>query len=315
MTDRVLPNDEQLLSLIDLGFEHLCATRVGAFIDAPTIMRGVDEVTKPARIARLQTRFIIPGRDRALATMRASGVLLGAWLPEDAKAKIEEALLEPKPVPKAIIDDVMTSEKIRDDVRALLNDTISGFVQKAANVGDAATGGVGAVLGKSPLGGFAAAAKNLAGGLGEGFQKQLQSRVRDFVDGSVAAVQQKIGEKLASEDTAKAIGVRAKVGFRSALERSEADIAKLIEQGDVARYDALVPGIVAHNAARAALRDAVVAEIAVVLAELDTQTIGEILDELGLRALVHETLRTRSLPIAKAFVATPGFASFWNAFG
>lgn len=315
MSDRALPNDAQLAELIDLGIDHLYATRLSAFLDVPTIMKGVDEVVKPDVIARLQTRFLVPGRARVLAAMRASSVTLGDWLPDDAKAKIEEALAEPKPIPQAIIDEVVNSEKIRDDVRALLTDTISGFVQKAANVGDAATGGVGSVLGKSPLGGFAAAGKNLLGGLGEGIQKQLQGRVREFVDGSVAAVQQKIGDKLASEETAKAMGQRAKLGFRRALTRTEADVEKLVQQGTPERFDPLVPGIVAHNAARAALRDAVTSELTAVLAELETQTIGELLADAGLAALVRETLRTRGLPIAKTFVATPGFAKVWATLG
>lgn len=311
MTDRTLPNDEQLKAVIELGFEHLCAQRIGAFLDPDVILLGVDEVVKPERIAKLQARFIIPGRKRTLDALRASEIKLGAWIPEDAQKQIEDALAEPKPVPQDIIDDITSSEKIRDDVRALLNDTLSGFVQKAANVGDAATGGM---LGKSPLGGFAAAGKNLLGGLGEGIQKQLQGRVRDFVDGSVAAVQQKIGEKLASEETAKAMGARAKVGFRRALERTESDVAKLVEQGTPERFDAVVPSIVAHNAARVALRDAVRAELAAVLAELEKQTIGEVLDDLGLRALVKKTLTERGLVIARTFIATPGFAEVWKTF-
>jgi hypothetical protein len=311
MTERTLPNEEQLKAVIELGFDHLCAQRISAFLDPETILRGVDEVVKPARIAKLQARFIIPGRKRTLDALRASEITLGAWIPDDARAEIEAALGEPKPVPQDIIDDIVTSEKIRDDVRALLNDTISGFVSKAASVSDAATGGM---LGKSPLGGFAAAGKNLLGGLGEGIQKQLQGRVRDFVDGSVAAVQQKIGDKLASEETAKAMGARAKLGFTRALTRTEADVAKLVEQGTPERFDGVAPSIVAHNAARPALREAVRAELAAVLAELEKQTIGEALRELGLYDLVKQTLTERGLVIAKGFVETPGFGAVWKTF-
>ena len=50
--------------------------------------------------------------------------------------------------------------------------------------------------------------------------------------------------------------------------------------------DAMVPALVAHNLARAEVRAALREEVAAAVAELSTQTVGELLDELGLRAAV-----------------------------
>jgi hypothetical protein len=48
-------------------------------------------------------------------------------------------------------------------------------------------------------------------------------------------------------------------------------------------------------------------EIAAAVAELSKQTIGELLDELGLRALVKEASRAHLLPLARDFMASQHF--------
>ncbi len=45
------------------------------------------------------------------------------------------------------------------------------------------------------------------------------------------------------------------------------------------------------------------------VAQLSAQTMGELLDELGLRALVGEAVRAHGVPLARAFVNSPQFAS------
>ena len=45
------------------------------------------------------------------------------------------------------------------------------------------------------------------------------------------------------------------------------------------------------------------------VAELSAQTIGELLDELGLRAAAGEAVRAHGLPLARAFVGSPEFST------
>jgi hypothetical protein len=70
-----------------------------------------------------------------------------------------------------------------------------------------------------------------------------------------------------------------------------------------------LPSVVAHNLARAEVRAALREELAAAVAELTQQTVGELLDELGLRALAREAMRAQGLPLARAFVASPAFAA------
>jgi hypothetical protein len=207
----------------------------------------------------------------------------------------------------------VASERVRDEVKSMLHDTLTGFVSKAtAGLGEATPQAVGGAIGRLTKN-FAAAGKGLLGGLGDTIQKQLQERVRDFVDGSVSAIQRRIADKLTSDETSAQMGKRRKDAFLKALAWDEAKIARWLEKQQDDRVDAMIPAIVQHNAARVELREAVKGEVAAVLAELETQTLGELLDELGLRAWAREGSARAGVPVLRGFFATEGFGAWWQA--
>src|SRR5256885_1084089 len=88
---------------------------------------------------------------------------------------------------------------------------------------------------------------------------------------------------LVSEETARLLGKRRRALFLDVLKRRESEAARLLERLPWMAIDALVPSLVTHNLARPELRAAVGEELGAVLAELSKQTIGELLDDLGLR--------------------------------
>jgi hypothetical protein len=157
----------------------------------------------------------------------------------------------------------------------------------------------------------AAAGKGLLGGIGGEIQKQLQDRVRDVVDGSMAMVQARIADRLASDETARTLGAARRRAFLGLLEMTEADAAKSVRRTPFDKLDSLVPKVIAHNLARAEVREVVRDEIRAVVAELARQTVGELLDEAGLRDAARAALHAHGLPIARALAQTPGFQAFW----
>ncbi|MEI8258360.1 MAG: hypothetical protein WCJ30_22010, partial [Deltaproteobacteria bacterium] len=153
----------------------------------------------------------------------------------------------------------------------------------------------------------------LFGGIGEGIQQQLQDRVRDFVDSSVTTVQKRIADRIASEEVARSLGQHRRKAFLGLLEKTEADAAKTVMRAPNDKIDAMIPAIVAHNLARPAVREAIEAEARAALEELSKQTVGELLDEIGLRNVARESLHAHGLPLARAFVATAGFDAWWTS--
>jgi hypothetical protein len=312
-------DDAALAKLIDLSFDFVCSRRVGELVDPERVLAGVDALATEARAEAYHRRITVPMRQRLVERAKASTVQLGAWLPEPARDRIAELLGRPEPIPQKWIDQAVASEAVRDQIRDSLRDSISSFIKNAgASLGGGGGGGGGAggaLMGAFGLGAraFGAAGKAVLGGFGEELQKQLQDKVKDFVDGAVGGVQDRIAKKLADPKTAEEIGKRRRKGFLKTLERTESDAAKLFSRAPHAEIDALTPSIVAHNLARAEIRDVIRAEVVAVVAELSTQTIGELLDEAGLRELVRQALHAQVLPLAKEAAQTPEFQAWWGS--
>ena len=302
-------DDLALTRFLDAAFAFVCQRRVAEFVDVDRLLAAVDVAAEPSRVARLVARFAAPARVRLLERLRASSLPLGVWLPDPVRDALFALLGQPAPIPRALVDKVVADEHVRDSARAMLQEALSSFIHKAFSV----TPGGRGLRGMIGLG--ARAAGGLFGGIGGEIQRHLEERVRDFVDGGVTMLQQRVAQKLTSEDTARLLGKRRRAIFRDILLHPESEIARFVRKTPWDALEAMVPAIVAHNLARAELRAALRAEITAVVGELSTQTIGELLDDLGLRAQVAEAVRTQGLPLARAFVGSPEFASLMGGSG
>jgi hypothetical protein len=308
-------SDAALASLLDLAFDHLCSRKIGELVDLDRAVAHVDAALEPARVAEIQRRLVRPARDRLLALAKQSSLEVEVWLPDDVRALIADALGEPAPLPPKLVDELVGSEKVRDEVRAMLSDTLQSFIKKATGGGDEKDASPAASVGRAFGFGarvMASAGRGLLGGLGDQLERTLQEKVRDFVDASVAAVQQRIAKKLTSEDTAKALGKRRKQAFLTFMGKTEQEVAGYVEKAPQDLIDGLVPILIAHNMQRKELRDAVRTEIAAAFEELGDDTVGELLERTGQKALAREVLHAQVAPVVRAFVASPAFAA-WRA--
>lgn len=304
-------DDAALAQLLDLGFNFLCTRKLNELVDPDRVLSAIDTTHNEARIAELQTRIGAPLRTRLIDRAKKSTLLVGAWLPDKARDELAELLGKPAPIPQKMIDEAVASEGVRDQIREALRDSISSFIK---GVGGGGAGG-GAIRGALGFGAraFGAAGKAMLGGLGDELQKQMQDRVKDFVDGAVEGVQDRIAKRLADPKTAQDLGKRRRKAFLKFLETPESKVAEAAEKGPHATIDALVPSIVMHNIQREELRDAIKSEVAAVVAELSTETIGELLDRAGARAVARDALHAHVLPMMRDVVATPDFKAWWTA--
>lgn len=307
-------SDDALRELLDLGFDHACQRPLSDFVDPARVLAALDASCDVAKVERWQTRVWKPLRERLIDRAQASTLTLGAWLPDEATTAIAEMLAAPAPIPRKVIDELVASEQVRDNIRTTLQDSLTNFIQRATAPAGASGAGAGGGI-RDALGWgarkVAAAGRGILSGMSEELQRQLQDRVRDFVDGSVAVVQSRIAEKLASEDTARALGRRRRKAFLSVLRRTEAEVARGARRAPHDRIDPLVPKVVAHNLAREEVRAAIRDEVAAVLAELSTQPLGALLDEAGLREAARGALHAHGLAFARALVAGDAFGQWW----
>ncbi len=302
-------DDAQLTRFFDLAFDFACERKVSDLVDTARVLAAIDAGAQPTRVTRFLERFVQPARQRLIARAKSSQLELSVWLPEATRDVLAAFLGRPAPIPRKLIDEVVASERVRESVRAMMQESISSVIEKAFAATPGGGKGLRGVIGFGARA-AGAASRGLFGGLGDELQRQLEDRLRDFVDGGVQLVQTRLAQKLASEDTARSLGARGKAAFLQLLQQTEAAAGKFFEQGPYALLDGLWPVVVAHNLQRAEVRAALTAEIEATLAELSTQPVGALLDELGVRELVRATLHERAVPLARAFVASPQFAAW-----
>jgi len=294
-------DDAALTRFLDAAFAFACQRRVAELVDVDRLLAALDTAAEPSRVARLVARLGAPARARVLERLRASSLPLGVWLPDPVRDAILAMLAQPAPIPRALVDKVVADEHVRDSARAMLQEALSSFIHKAFSV----TPGGRGLRGVIGLG--ARAAGGLFGGIGEEIQRQLEERVRDFVDGGVAMLQKRVAQQLTSADTARLLGKRRRAMFLELLGQPESLLPKLVKKTPWDALDAMVPALVAHNLARAELRAAVREELAAVVSELSTQTIGELVDELGLRAALAESVRAHGVLLVREFMKSAEF--------
>ncbi len=304
-----LPDDAALSAFLDIAFDFACERRANELIDPARILPALDAAATAERISRFHTRFVAPSRLRLIERASKSTEKLGAWIPDDVRDAIATMLGAPVRIPRRAIDNAVASEQVRDGVKNTMQETLTSFLKGS---GGGAVGGLGAAMGMGARA-FGSMTKGLLGGIGEGLQQQLQDRVSSFVDASVSTVQKRIADRIASDEVSRTLGQRRRKMFLGLLDKTDADAAKTMMRVPYADIDPMLPKIAVHNIARAAVREAIEAEVRAALTELSTQTIGELLDEMGLRDQARASLHAHGLPLARAFAATPGFESWWSA--
>ncbi len=288
---------DDLEKLIDGAFDFLCERRVDELVDVERVLAALDAVSAPPRVASLIERLVAPARQRFFDRLKVSDLVLEAWLPETVKDALTQLLGTPVRIPRPLIDRAVADERVRDQVRQTMHDALSSAVKKGFEV---APGGRGL---KGIVGLAGAAGRGLFGGLAQ----DLEDRLRTMVDLGVTAMQQRVAQTLASDDTARTLGQRRQRAFLQLLATPERDAEKILAQGPHAILDALVAPVAAHNLARQPFRDVLQEEIGLALRELSQQPIGQWLDELGLRALMKDAALQHALPLLRAFVQSPHF--------
>ncbi|CAM4125483.1 hypothetical protein [Corallococcus exiguus] len=299
-------DDSSLLELLDLTFDALCASRVSDWVDPDRVLAAVDLALTPERVKGWHARLVAPVRTRLLTRAAKSRIKLEAWLPAEASASLSALLGQPVHLPRKAIDEMVASEQVRETVRTTLQETLSALVSKV--LAGAPVAGVSGLRDALSWGARAAASagKGILGGLGG----SLQDRVREVIDGSMALVQRRIAERLASEETARALGARRQKVFLSTLEKTEAEAAQVLSRFPHEHLDSLVPQVIAHNLARPEVREGLKAELHAVLEDLSRHTVGELLDQAGLRDATRQWLHAHGLPFARTLAHSAPFIAW-----
>jgi hypothetical protein len=300
--------DGPLASLVQMGLDHVLSRRVSELVERQALLTVILKAAGgPALEATLQ-RHIKPGIERALASAKAHDERFGVWLPESVQLSVSSLLGEPMSLDA---DEVRTAVK-GDAIRQMLSTVVQEAITRFMKSGELPGGGGGGVVGLFGKGAgmLRDAGKGLLGSFGDELERQVQKRIRDVLDLSMAPLQDRLVEWLLSPDTAKALGRGRARMFRDFQKRRT---APAISQLPIDQLLTLVPPIVRHNLARPELQAAVLAEIDAWLAQEGNKTVRELLEEAGILDEIKADLGKRALEQAQGLVQTDGFAAWLHA--
>jgi hypothetical protein len=287
-------SDEELTRLVDGAFEFLCERRISELVDVERVLAVLD--AGAPRLPSLISRFWAPARTRIMRRLAESDRLLGVWLPEPVQEALAQMLGLPMRIPKKWIDRAVTDERVRVEVRQTMQEALSGALQKGFSV---APGGRGL---RGVIGLAGAAGRGLFGGIGEEIQRQIEERLKDLVDTGVSLLQHRVAQKLASDETSRQLGRRRRRMFLDAMKTPEKELERSLSRAPHEALDGMAPVVAQHNLGRTEFRQALGEEIAAAVEELSKQTIGEFLDEMGVRQLIKEGARVHLVPLLREFL-------------
>lgn len=243
----------------------------------------------PDGVAWIYRAVVRPTLDRLWADVEATTDPLGRWMAEPWRAALVTWLAAPKPVPKAIVEELATNALIGRELRGLLRGAVAAYAERAraATPLRDAFGRGARVLG---------AARGLLGGLGEEVRKQIQTRLEEFVEDSVDLLQERAARRLLDPEVARDLGREGATRFGVLLDQSESSIAKAVAAAVTAApsLPTLVEPAIPAAAVHAARHPRWSARWRIVMESwhgVRDETAGHILDRLGLRSAAESVLR------------------------
>jgi hypothetical protein len=245
---------------------------------------------------------------------------LRTWFPSEVDAPLRQMLSRPWSPDRALVSRIIDQEAVRTLVRDVLRDALIRFSKRlrsdrlsrlGSKAAERSRGLLGRMAGNSlpNLGGLA---ENLVGTVAEEVEHQLEARVDEFVRGATGEAIEAIAAHLASPKHARAYAdLRVEV-LDVLLASTASTVAKEAEKLAPEELVDVVLAAVRSEVRAPDFRARTEERVAAALESAGEQSLGALLDELGLREVWTETTCTLVTARLSAVVVTDAFAAWWS---
>ncbi|HEX2676457.1 MAG TPA: hypothetical protein VHM19_07450, partial [Polyangiales bacterium] len=162
-----------------LVIDHVLAQPFAAWLDADTISTWIVQALSRPNAEREIARHVAPGVQRVLATLRASQERVGDAVPEEARAKLEALVTNPRGPRFAWMKGAVDADKLRALLAPVLQEIFVGFAGRIAPAGGGSAAG---------------AAVGMVGRLGRGAGERLLNLGKSVADGLGVDVEARLRE-------------------------------------------------------------------------------------------------------------------------
>lgn len=199
MLARLRGEPEHLDALVELGLDHLLARPMAELIDPHWLAKAIgDGIRASARSPQFES-WVATRVEQALGRADALTGTLGDKLPVTLLGPLEHALGRPYQPDRELVRGLLDHPSTREILREILQANVLEFGKRMRAVMTDAT--------SLPLGGglasrIAGVAKGMASAVGGELERQLEPKVRSYVDDALGVAVEMLVDRVSSEEFA-----------------------------------------------------------------------------------------------------------------
>ncbi|MEM1418392.1 MAG: hypothetical protein AAGH15_26090 [Myxococcota bacterium] len=305
---------------VALAVDVMLGRPLGDFVEPIGLVDVLSTGLAEAMLERGRTLHVNPAWNRHRARSAETRELVGNMIDEPSRVRLRVWLEKPRAARADWLRGAVDLDLLRQLLAPVLGDTLVAFAKRLPGVE------LGTQLGTG-LGGLAGAfRKGLRKGAGSeapeaeptakdegGAAGRIQALAKEFAAGALGTARQQLDARFRSPEGRELLGrLRAQV-FAALL---AAPVAEVMDDLDaIGREDlvAALPGLVAHNAGRSFVKDAMRQEIDAFLAVEGSRPLREVLEEAKVLPGVRAYLRLQGERLLDAMLEDAAFAAFLGA--
>lgn len=289
-----LKNEAAASALVGLIFDHVTAQPVSQLLRPERILAHIDAALDEGALERQIDRHLRPWFDREAERLDGRREeRVRDWLTAEAIAELRALAAKPVQLDKAQIERFVHQPGVKQMITSVVKETIERFIS---------------ALNPSNLFGGGRRGLGLMGGITGQFEAQIQRVARSFIDTSMESMLTRVAQLMASPETARQLGRMKLSGFESTLERRICDLwqagADALPRDDLLE---ILPGLIAHNLSRPALRDALLDEVKRWLEIEGDRPLGEVMADMNLRDVWRQEIVEIAGPLLGGFAEGDAF--------
>ena len=318
------PDSAALNELVELLVEAALARPIATAIDRDRVALLTIAVVDADRVERVLAEIVRPAWDRQRALIEKRGDRVQDWMPEGARALLEEVLAGARMPRGAYTSELVRSADIRELIAPILQETLLSFARKLPIVGGAgeaegparAAGklfGMAAQLAHNAgerAGKLADIGRGVLGGIGGEMEKRIGAAAREFSQGAFEPLEAAFVARLRSEEGQEILTRMRKRVVDALIAAKASEVAADVDSLPREPLDRLVARSVAFGAARPELAEMLRAEIDAFVTKHADLNVGQLLDAWSLRELAVTEAR-RELRTIATIAITDASADEW----
>lgn len=260
-----LAHPDAARALAEVAVTFLLDQPLNRLVRAEVVLPALDRLLDERLTERSTAVHLRPFIAREIARGKVRGDVVGDWLTAEAKAELRSLANRPVKINRRTVERVVKQPQVKELIRQVVRDTLERFVETIKTGGDDGGSAVGSI-GRKAFGFANRATAGVLGSIGGAVEAKLTTALNAFVANNLDGVLDKVVAVATSPDTARQITKGALHVFDQAMVLPGEKVARQAEQ---APWDDLLeplPGLIAHNLGREAIRQGIQEEVAAALA-------------------------------------------------